>query len=276
MPSDAIPFICDSPHSGTLYPPDFGYALPLERLRGGEDTHVDALWAHVPEVGGTLIAATFPRTYVDANRSALDIDVALLDAPWTGHIEPSTAALRGKGVVWRQLRDGVPIYERKLSVAEVQHRIDKYWAPYHAVLRQTAREAVVRWGRYWHLNLHSMPSDSYALLGIRPTRPLADFVLGDLHGESCSGEFVAVVKEAIEDCGYSVAVNDPWPGHELVQIMGSRSEQRHSLQVEIARPLYMDEATREPNANFRCLQLDIARMLRVIGAYMRDQLRLSV
>ena len=38
----AIPLICDSPHSGVLYPDDFGYALPFVELRSGEDTDVVA------------------------------------------------------------------------------------------------------------------------------------------------------------------------------------------------------------------------------------------
>ena len=71
---EPLPLVCDSPHSGTTYPADFGAAIPAARLRGGEDTHVDALWAAVPAVGGTLLAATFPRVYIDPNRMADDID----------------------------------------------------------------------------------------------------------------------------------------------------------------------------------------------------------
>ena len=35
-----LPLVCDSPHSGTAYPDDFGHAVPLALLRRGEDTHV--------------------------------------------------------------------------------------------------------------------------------------------------------------------------------------------------------------------------------------------
>ena len=51
----AIALVCDSPHSGTQYPQDFGYHVDLADLRRCEDTLVEALWAAVPEVGGTLI-----------------------------------------------------------------------------------------------------------------------------------------------------------------------------------------------------------------------------
>ena len=43
----SIPLVCDSPHSGTRYPVDFGHALAHHHLRRGEDTHVQIGRAHV-------------------------------------------------------------------------------------------------------------------------------------------------------------------------------------------------------------------------------------
>lgn len=43
----AIPLVCDSPHSGTDYPPDFGYAVSTADLRKCEDTHVHWLWDEI-------------------------------------------------------------------------------------------------------------------------------------------------------------------------------------------------------------------------------------
>ena len=81
-PKAALPLICDSPHSGTTYPDDFGHAVPRALLRAAEDTHVEALWQAAPDVGATLLAAHFPRSYIDANRTLDDLDPELLDAPW--------------------------------------------------------------------------------------------------------------------------------------------------------------------------------------------------
>ena len=91
--ADAIPLVCDSPHSGVLYPDDFGYALPFEQLRSGEDTDVHVLWQALPSVGATLLAAQFPRAYIDPNRDLEDIDPAMLgaalaDAPESGGKNP--------------------------------------------------------------------------------------------------------------------------------------------------------------------------------------------
>ena len=83
-----VPLVCDSPHSGTDYPADYDHAVPRALLRRGEDTHVDALWAAVPSVGGSLLAAHFPRTYIDCNRTEDDLDADLLDGPWPQPLNP--------------------------------------------------------------------------------------------------------------------------------------------------------------------------------------------
>src|SRR3546814_2900549 len=74
----AIPLVCDSPHSGVIYPADFQSCLPVSVLRSGEDTYVDELWQALPSVGGSLLAANFPRTYIDPNREESDIDPTIL------------------------------------------------------------------------------------------------------------------------------------------------------------------------------------------------------
>ena len=83
-----IPLVCDSPHSGTEYPADFGHAIPLSVLRQGEDTHVHDLWQHAPAVGATLIAACFPRTYIDPNRTLADLDPDMIEGEWPEPLQP--------------------------------------------------------------------------------------------------------------------------------------------------------------------------------------------
>src|SRR5688572_2601485 len=117
-----VPLVLDSPHSGNEYPEDFGCALPLQKLRQAEDSYVDELYGSGPDVGATLIAARFPRSYIDPNRSLLDIDATLLDAPWPGPAVPSAKTARGIGLIWRVLDTGESIYSRKLTIEEVKQR----------------------------------------------------------------------------------------------------------------------------------------------------------
>ena len=50
-------------------------------LRRAEDAYVDQLYDAAPAHGATLVAALFPRSYIDANRAADDLDPAILTRP---------------------------------------------------------------------------------------------------------------------------------------------------------------------------------------------------
>ena len=274
--ADAVPLICDSPHSGVLYPDDFGYALPFEKLRAGEDTDVHVLWEALPGVGATLLAAEFPRAYIDPNRDVGDIDPEMLDAPWPAPLQPGEKTRLGIGLIWREAGQGKrqPIYTRKLTVAEVQNRIARYHAPYHAAMHEQIESAYARFGGVWHLNLHSMPANAYEGLQITGDHPpLADFVLGDRDGTTAAPEFTQMVAGALSQRGFSVAINEPYKGVALIARLGRPSENRHSLQIELHRGLYMDEITRARSAGFNALQSALAGVSAEIAAYVKDKVK---
>ena len=273
--SDPIPLVCDSPHSGVLYPQDFRYALPFEKLRAGEDTDVHVLWQALPSVGATLLAAQFPRSYIDPNRDLEDIDPAMLADAWPGPLSPGEKTRLGIGLIWREAGQGarLPIYDRLLSVAEVQNRIATYHVPYHAAMREQIEAAYGRFGAVWHLNLHSMPANSYESLQLKSDHPLADFVLGDRDGTTAAPEFTDVVARALRQRGFRVAINDPFKGVALIARLGRPAQRRHSLQIELHRGLYMDENTRQRSAGFEALQSALAEVSRDIAAYVKEQVK---
>jgi N-formylglutamate deformylase len=142
-----LPIVVDSPHSGTAYPDDFGSILSGLALRQGEDTWVHELWASAPQHGATLLAAEFPRAYIDPNRSLADIDPALLAEPWPGPLSPSRKTELGIGLVWR-LMDGRPIYDRRLGAPRCRAastaaggRITMRWTPRSGRPRRSTRGA---------------------------------------------------------------------------------------------------------------------------------------
>lgn len=269
----AIPLVCDSPHSGTAYPGDFRFAVDLADLRRCEDTHVEALWAGVPAVGGTLIHARFPRSYIDVNRACNDIDAAMLSEPWPEEVRPSAPCVNlGNGLVFSKTTTFREIYDRRLSVGEVQRRIETCWRPYRRALGDAVQHATATFGRAWHLNLHSMPSNAYERLGRTSSVPLADVVLGNLHGQSCSPSFTDCVAGAFRSRGYTVAINDPYAGQDLVRAHGRPGKGCDSLQIEINRALYLDEDTREPLARFAQVREDIGRVLETIATQLLAEL----
>jgi len=222
------PLVCDSPHSGTMYPHDFGHAITHAQLRAGEDTHVDQLWSAAPAVGASLLMAKFPRTYIDPNRTLNDIDELLIDDVWPEPLQPTEKSRLGFGLIWRNLNATTPIYNRQLSIAEVRNRIDQYYLPYHAALTNAIEEKVRHFGGVWHLNLHSMPSNAYERLQIiNPPHPLADFVLGDRDGTTCEPEFMDLIEKNLRSMGYSVARNDPYKGMQLIANIGKQIGRVH-------------------------------------------------
>jgi N-formylglutamate deformylase len=267
----AVALVLDSPHSGTQYPDDFRASVSRDMLRQSEDSFVDELYSSGPALGATLIAANFPRSYIDPNRSLLDIDASLIDGPWPGPALPSRKTELGVGLIWRVLDSGEPIYGRKLSVDEVKQRIVRYHQPYQRAVKDALDEAHDHFGGVWHINCHSMPALSGRISEEGPGKRRADFVLGDRDGSTCEPGFTAFVAQALRSLGYEVKINDPYKGVELVRAFSDPAAQRHSLQVEVNRRLYMDEQTRQKSPGFEKLGADIKLMLEAVARYVGER-----
>ncbi|HEX3868642.1 MAG TPA: N-formylglutamate amidohydrolase [Gemmatimonadaceae bacterium] len=240
-PFVSTPVVYDSPHSGRFYPSDFSSnALPLE-LRRGEDAYVDELLTGAPACGVTVLAATYPRCYIDLNRELTDIDPALLAEPWPEPLAPTEKSARGLGLIRRYVTPGVEAQARPQTVGEVQARIDRVYRPYHAVLDALVAETHARHGFVLHVDWHSMKSVGNAMTpdGVGARR--ADFVVSDVHGRSASTRVTELVVETIRSFGYTASVNVPYAGGAIVQRLGRPWAGVHSVQVEVNRSLYLDE-----------------------------------
>ncbi len=99
----------------------------------------------------------------------------------------------------------------------------------------------------------------------------ADFVVGDRDGAACEPGFVALVEEVLRGRGYAVARNVPFRGAELVSAYSDPARDRHAIQIEINRRLYMDEATRERTAGFAPLRADLASLGAAMARYAADR-----
>ena len=269
-----VALVLDSPHSGMHFPADFDAVVSEFDLRNGEDCFVDELYMPATELGVPLLAALTPRTYVDANRHAGDIDLDLIEGgAWPHTFVPSGKANIGKALIWRTLDDGRAIYARRLRVDEVLGRIERCHAPYHRALRDLLDREHARAGHVYHINCHSMNSVAGEMgEGVAGSaRP--DFVLGDRDGTTCDPAFTEFVRTALAAMGHSVSVNDPYKGVELVKAYSNPARGRHSLQLEINKRLYMDEGKRERNAGFARLQGKLRTLIEAIVDYIGRETR---
>ncbi len=258
----STPLVLDSPHSGVHYPADFDYVCDLATLRRAEDTHVEKLYSFASALGCAWVEAHFPRSYLDANRNTTEIDPSMLD-PATGawpHVvdltDPAVLSKRrlGKGLLWRATDDGEPLYDRLLSVAEAQNRISQCWQPYHDAVAQAIDAAHARHGYSLHINCHSMPAIAASHATDFPGMAHADFVLGNRDNTTSSAALLSFIEQKLLGFGYSVALNYPYKGVELVRRYSNPPAHRHSVQIEINRKLYMDEATLALHDGFAPLQ----------------------
>jgi N-formylglutamate deformylase len=239
----SVPFIFASPHSGRLYPASFARQTRLDpmMLRKSEDAFVDELFAAVTDLGAPLIAARFPRAFVDANRAPGEIDPAMFDAPLASIIAPRTPRVAaGLGVIPRIVRDGVEIYVGRLPAQVADFRLENFYRPYHAALARLVSDTRASFGIAIVIDCHSMPPPSRG----------SDVVIGDCYGEAAAAELIVAAQRALAELGFVAARNTPYAGGYTTNFYGKPESGVHALQIEISRALYLDEGRMAKTAGF--------------------------
>lgn len=247
------PLILSLPHSGEVYPDDFGAApgLPYAVLDYPNDKYVDELYAAAVPLGFSVVKANFPRAYVDVNRHQYDIDPAMIVDPdgWYARLQP-TAAAGGSALFWSLAKER-PIYERKIGHAEAKSRIAHCYVPYHQAMTALIEAARRRFGTAYIVDCHSMMQFDPSYRGSKE-RPELD--VGTRHGESCDPAFADCVARAFAARGIDVGRNKRFSGGEITLRYGWPEIDQHVVQIEIRRDLYMDEETRGRHAGFETLR----------------------
>ncbi|MGD0142140.1 MAG: N-formylglutamate amidohydrolase [Rhizomicrobium sp.] len=248
------PFVFASPHSGRLYPASFVAASRLgpTSLRRSEDAFVDELFVGAVECGAPLIAASFPRAYLDVNRAPGELDASMFDAPLDVASDAAGPRVQaGLGVIPRIVRDGAEIYRGRLAACEAGERLNRFYRPYHAALAQLIEETRARFGFAVLVDCHSMPSAA----------AVPDIVLGDRYGISAAAPLMRAAERMFARHGFSIARNSPYAGGYTTHLYGRPARGVHALQVEINRSLYLDEERVARAATFAGVQQRIARAL---------------
>jgi N-formylglutamate amidohydrolase len=251
------PIIFNSPHSGSVYPPEFLDASRIDvvALRRSEDSFVDELIAGLSARGFPVVRVHFPRSYVDVNREPYELDPRMFNGRLPSFA--NTRSMRvagGLGTIPRVVGDGQEIYRERLEVDDALTRIETLYKPYHRALRRLINQAHQRFGTAILIDCHSMPS-----IGIsrdEPRRP--DIVVGDRYGTSCAGIVAETVEASFGRLGYSFGRNRPYAGGFITEHYGNPASGLHAVQIELNRAIYMDERRRERTARFGRIAEDFA------------------
>ena len=253
------PFVFASPHSGRSYPDSLLARTRLDAttLRRSEDAFVDELFAGAVGLGAPLLAAQFPRAFLDVNRSAAELDAGMFDGTLGVPVDaPSPRVAAGLGVIPRIVRDGAEIYRGKLKSGEADVRLEQLYRPYHRALAGLMAETRARFGVAVLIDCHSMPS----------ALSVPDIVLGDRYGASATPALTAHAEAAFLREGFSVARNTPYAGGHSTVLYGRVASGCQALQVEINRALYLDEDRIAKRPSFDMVRVRLTRAIQSLVA----------
>lgn len=213
------------PHAGTFIPDDIRKRIPHSdhAICNESDLYTDQIYA-LPDI--PTVIAKYSRIIADPNRAP--------DELYTEGV------LRALGAVMLSLPEGTDTFKEDPTIEEMTEWMMKFHAPYHRELFHKATTA------QFLIDCHSMWSRAapghYGTQGDER----ADIILGNLYFCTCSAETTNFFAAFFAEKGYSVSINDPYPGRYVLGTYCSRIG-LPGIQIEINRKLYMNEQTLDPN-----------------------------
>jgi len=242
--NNSIPIIISIPHSGTLYSNIFlkNILLSKKELQFSEDNYVDKVLKKTLSQDISYVKANFPRSFIDVNRSPLELDSLMVSSniPIIDEFN-LTKVKSGIGVIHRVSYYGNEIYDHLLTRREIVKRLLNNYFPYHNALKLLIKNAKKINNRVLVLDFHSMPS--------RFLDNSVDIVIGNNFNLSCNETISTKIINYFYDYNYSLSINDPYSGGFITKFYGKPMDRINILQIEINRSLYMNEDTLEIKSN---------------------------
>ena len=230
------PLIVMTPHSGRNYSNRFlkYIALDLKDLRNTEDYFIDQLFFPCSN-NFSYLNATFPRIFVDANRSPLEIDKSMwgnnnLDKLFD---TSSIKVLNGIGVFAKYNLFGEYIYSSKVPFSEAKWRLLNFYFPYHRKIKEIIKKTKKKYEKIIALDCHSMSSELVS--------SETDIVISNVNNKSSSPDILNLVKKCFKNYSYNTKINNPFKGGFITSYYGKPKNNIHFLQIEVNKSLYMDE-----------------------------------
>ena len=221
------PLLISIPHLGSQIPDAQGAQMtPLALQSGDTDWHLDTLYKFAEALGASVIGARYSRYVVDLNRPPND------ESLYPGQTKT--------GLCPTQTFRGDALYQNDavLTDAERAHRLQTYWQPYHAKLREELDRIKAEHGTVLLWEAHSIASVLPRLFDGK----LPDLNIGTSDGAACAPDILAAVREQLDGCAdYTWAINGRFKGGYITRQYGSPADNIHAIQLEMCQSTYMDE-----------------------------------
>jgi N-formylglutamate deformylase len=223
-----IPLLISIPHLGTHIPADIRDQL-TDAANDVADTdwHLDRLYEFAIRAGASMLGARHSRYVVDLNRPASG--ESLYPGQTTTGLYP-TETFRGE-----------PLYRNGSGPdkAEAQYRLETYWKPYHAKLREELDRLKAQFGAVLLWEAHSIASVLPRLFEGK----LPDLNIGTNSGLSCDPAVLDAITARLDDQPYPWIANGRFKGGYITRAYGQPEQGVHAVQLEMCQSTYMDETS---------------------------------
>lgn len=223
------PMILSVPHCGTAFPDELRDHYHPDMMQAPDDTDwfVHELYNFASEMGITIIHAKYSRWVIDLNR------------------DPESKPLYNDGRIITGLTTTTDFFGRAIyrspefepDHAETQRRLEYYYLPYHAKIRELLLERLDSFGKVLLWDAHSI---RHLVPTIR-AEVFPDMILGDDDEKTAHP---ALIQAALENLGSGtnhVNHNHPFKGGYITRHFGKPETRMHALQLEMNKILYMDD-----------------------------------
>lgn len=265
-----VPAVFNSPHSGSIIPDTFLQQSRLSALalRQSEDCFVDELFSGCQNLGAPLLRALVSRSFIDLNREPYELDARMFMEDLPGYMNPSSPRVAsGLGTIPKLVAEGIEIYPGKIHLSDAVNRIDQVYRPYHRTLTALLNECYNATAFALLVDCHSMPSSAVKA----EHQPMIDIVLGDRFGAACNTEIASEVERLFVDEGFRVVRNRPYAGGFITETHGAPRHNRHALQIEINRAVYMDETKMERRRDFEDIHQGLTKVISALLSFLPQE-----
>ena len=202
------------------------------------------------------LQSNISRIVIDLNRNINEINPKVIkNLPSNIEVNLSDKVRAGIGLIAMKDASGKNIYDKKLDWLEVKSRIDNYYIPWHKALKNEISMFLNKFKRALIIDMHSMPSEKIY------NNKLADFVIGNNFGNSSSEVSIKILSSLIKSYGYSVSINNPYPGGYITKNYSSIDKNIQCIQLEIKKSLYMNEKDFNKNENFEQFSKNLKQII---------------